>query len=209
MLCAHNKKAATAVQKNLFADELCPIPVSKKNPGLNFDEHGRAHSSLEKLAQLPAVFNSQSGTISAGNSSGITDGAAFVHVSCEQQSHHQLELLDYESVALDPKLMGLGPVAATQNLLKRHKLQVADLFAVELNEAFAAQVLACQQQLKIPEDRVNIRGGAIALGHPIGATGTRILVTLSHILKEQRDALGIATLCVSGGQGIAVLVKAL
>lgn len=201
------QKATDAQNNNLFDTEICKIPDTKKIPGLKIDEHVRPQSTLEKLVKLPAVFNPDSGTISAGNASGITDGAAFVHVSDKKQSHHTLELVDYECVALDPKLMGLGPVAATQNLLKRHNLSVKDLDAVELNEAFAAQVLACQATLKIPENKLNIRGGSIALGHPIGATGTRIIVTLAHILAGKTGALGLATLCVSGGQGVTVLVK--
>ena len=112
-------------------------------------------------------------------------------------------------IALDPKRMGLGPVESTLKLLKRQGLSIHDLEAIELNEAFAAQVIACNRELKIPENKLNIRGGAIAIGHPIGATGARILVTLNHILKGKSGALGVATLCVSGGQGVAILVRAL
>jgi acetyl-CoA C-acetyltransferase len=119
----------------------------------------------------------------------------------------ECEILDYETVALDPKRMGLGPIEATQRILQRQGLTVQDLAAVELNEAFAAQVIACNRTLQIPEDRLNARGGAIAIGHPIGATGTRILVTLAHQLKGKSGALGIATLCVSGGQGVAILIR--
>jgi acetyl-CoA acetyltransferase family protein len=180
-----------------------------KQPGLTEDEHRRGGTTLESLAKLPPVFDRTNGTVTAGNSSGITDGAAFVRLSAERDGASEVELLDYEMVGLDPKKMGLGPVPATRNLLKRQGLEIGDLDAVELNEAFAAQVLACNRELGIPEDRLNIRGGSIAIGHPIGATGTRILVTLTHLLKGKPGSLGLATLCVSGGQGFAVLVRGL
>jgi acetyl-CoA acetyltransferase family protein len=155
------------------------------------------------------VFDAKNGTITAGNSSGITDGAAFVHLSNQKSSHMMAEILDYETVALDPKRMGLGPISAVQNLLRRQNLKMSDIEVIEINEAFAAQALACQSALSIPSEKLNPRGGAIALGHPIGASGARIVVTLLHQLKEKPGALGIATLCVSGGQGVAVLVKSL
>lgn len=207
------KRAAEAWKAGKFAAEILPIPADAKNPdkfpGLSEDEHMRSDTTLEKLAKLPAVFNAKSGTITAGNSSGITDGAAFVHVSSLQSANALAEFLDYETVALDPRRMGLGPVQAVKNLLSRHGLKVQDLEAVELNEAFAAQVLACQKELKIPEEKLNLKGGAIALGHPIGATGARITTTLLHLLKGKPGALGIATLCVSGGHGVAILVRSL
>ncbi len=187
---------------------LKPI-LSPVLPILSEDEHRRADISLASLSKLPPVFDSLHGTVTAGNSSGITDGAAWIHLSSIQQSHALAEVLDFETVAIDPKLMGLGPVSAVQKLLGRHGLRVQDLEAVELNEAFAAQVLACQTTLKIPSEKLNPNGGAIALGHPIGATGARILVTLLHCLKNKPGSLGIATLCVSGGQGVAILVKSL
>ena len=132
-----------------------------------------------------------------------------MQLTSDRRASSELELLDYETIALDPKRMGLGPIESTLRLLKRQGLTVQDLEAVELNEAFAAQVIACNRVLKIPNERLNVRGGAIALGHPIGATGTRILVTLSNVLKGKTGALGIATLCVSGGQGVAVLVRSI
>jgi acetyl-CoA C-acetyltransferase len=192
-----------------FLAETFEIPADGKNLGLREDEHRRGDSTLASLAKLKPVFDPKTGTITAGNSSGITDGAAFLHISSDRGSHAMAEILDFETVALDPKRMGLGPVPAMQNLLKRQGLTVRDLEAVEMNEAFAAQVLACQRTLKIPTEKVNPRGGAIALGHPIGATGARILVTLLHQLKGKPGALGAATLCVSGGQGVAVLVRSL
>jgi len=200
------QKADKAWTSGKFDAETFEILGDAKNPSLRDDEHRRAQTTLESLAKLPTVFD-KAGTITAGNASGVTDGSAFVHVSGERLVSSELELLDYETVALDPRRMGLGPVAATQNLLKRNGLTINDIDAFEMNEAFAAQVLACNRELKVPLEKINQHGGAIALGHPIGATGARILVTLSHVLKNKTGALGIATLCVSGGQGVSVLVR--
>lgn len=201
------KKADAAWTSGAFLDETFEIPPDGKNPGLREDEHRRGDTTLASLAKLPPAFDPKIGTITAGNSSGITDGAAFIHVSSTRNTHAMAEVIDFEVVALDPKRMGLGPVPAVQNLLARHQLKASDLEAVEINEAFAAQVLACQKTLQIPPEKLNPRGGAIALGHPIGATGARILTTLLHELKGKRGALGLATLCVSGGHGVALLVK--
>jgi acetyl-CoA C-acetyltransferase len=203
------QKADVAWSKGLFNSETFEIAGDEKNPGLKDDEHRRASTTMESLAKLPPVFDKKSGTVTAGNASGVTDGAAFVHVTADRLVTSELELIDFETVALDPKRMGLGPVESTLNLLKRNGLTVNDIEAFEMNEAFAAQVIACNRELKVPMEKINLRGGAIALGHPIGATGARILVTLSHVLKDKTGALGIATLCVSGGQGVAVLVRVL
>ena len=203
------QKADLAWKSGLFDAETFEIKGDEKNPGLKDDEHRRGSTTMESLAKLPPVFDKVSGTVTAGNASGVTDGAAFVHVSADRLPTSELELIDFETVALDPRRMGLGPVTSTQNLLKRHGLTVNDIESFEVNEAFAAQVIACNRDLKIPMEKINRRGGAIALGHPIGATGARILVTLSHLLKGKTGALGVATLCVSGGQGVAVLVRAL
>ncbi len=202
-------RAEHAWKSGLFAGETFEIVGTEKNPGLKEDDHRRPQTTLESLAKLPPVFDKKSGTVTAGNASGVTDGAAFVQLTSDRRASSELELLDYETIALDPKRMGLGPIESTLRLLKRQGLTVQDLEAVELNEAFAAQVIACNRVLKIPNERLNVRGGAIALGHPIGATGTRILVTLSNVLKGKTGALGIATLCVSGGQGVAVLVRSI
>ena len=203
------QKADRAWKTGLFLDETFEIPGNAKNPAFREDEHRRGETTLASLSKLSPVFEPKTGTITAGNSSGITDGAAFVHVSDTKGPHTFAEVVDFETAALDPKLMGIGPIAAVQNLLKRQGLKIEDMEAVELNEAFAAQVIACQRTLKIPEAKLNARGGAIALGHPIGATGARILVTLLHQLKGKKGALGLATLCVSGGHGTAILVRTL
>ncbi|MEO5666555.1 MAG: thiolase family protein [Bdellovibrionota bacterium] len=202
-------RAGRAAEKGLFKEETFEIQSSKMKTPLAIDEHARPQTTLESLAKLAPVFDAKSGSVTAGNSSGITDGAAFVKLSDNSQDA-LAEILDYEQCALDPKLMGIGPVECTETLLKRNGITVGDLEVVELNEAFAAQVIACQRQLKIPSEKLNPNGGSIALGHPIGATGARIVVTLVHELRRRGSGkLGLATLCVSGGQGVAVLVRSL
>ena len=209
------QKATEAWKSGFFKAET--FPIESQGPGfpLATDEHMRSGTTLESLAKLPAVFG-KGGSLTAGNSSGITDGAAFVHVSSQKNAQSQAEILDFEIVALDPRRMGLGPIAATRALLSRQGITPTDLAAVELNEAFAAQVLACQRELQFIPETLNSKGGAIAIGHPIGASGARILVTLIHRLNElapnhskSTDCLGLATLCISGGQGISVLIRAL
>ncbi len=160
---------------------------------------------------MPAVFR-KGGTVTAANASGITDGAAALLVTSEAAAaRHGLQpagyLLDWEVVGVDPRIMGIGPVPATRRLLQRNGLDFADIEAVELNEAFASQALACLAQLPFDSTRVNPDGGAIALGHPIGATGARIVVTLLAGMAERGQRRGIATLCISGGMGIAVLIE--
>ena len=203
------ERAEKAWAAGQFATEVFEIPADGKAPGLATDEHRRAGTTLAALAKLPPVFDPKTGTITAGNSSGITDGAAFVCVSKTKSAASEAEILATETVALDPKRMGLGPVSAIGNLLSRQGLGVADIEAFEINEAFAAQVLACQKELRIPMERLNAWGGSIAIGHPIGASGARVLVTLLSRLAGKPGALGVASLCVSGGLGIAVLVRRL
>lgn len=198
-----HQRASDAWKKNLFQDEV--LPVEHKLATLEKDEAYREDSSLDALAKLPPVFL-ENGSLSAGNSSAIVDGASWLWIS-SQNKNAIAEILDYEVTALDPKLMGLGPVQSVQNILNRNKLSIDEIAAVEINEAFAAQMLACQADLKIPAEKLNARGGAIALGHPIGATGARIVTTLAHRIKGQRDNLGIASLCISGGQGLSVLLR--
>lgn len=202
------RRADSAWKLGEFSDETFIIHDKKKNFSLTGDENRKGSTSFDNLSKLRPVFDTQNGTITAGNSSGITDGAAFVHVASEKAEHTLAEVIDYEVIALDPKKMGLGPVESVQNLLKRNHLSIHDIETIELNEAFAAQVLACQRYLHIPHEKLNPKGGSIALGHPIGATGTRILTTLMHTLKNRTGTLGIATLCVSGGHGVSILIRA-
>jgi acetyl-CoA C-acetyltransferase len=166
---------------------------------------------MEQLAKLPTVFK-EGGTVHAGNSSGITDGAAAVVVLSEDAAERLgVEPLGRVTAAtqagVDPRVMGIGPVPATRELDEKLGLGIADFDLIELNEAFAAQVLAVDRELQLDHDKLNVNGGAIALGHPIGCTGTRILVTLLHEMARRDVRLGLATLCVSGGMGTSLLVE--
>jgi acetyl-CoA C-acetyltransferase len=195
-----------AREAGVFDAEIVPIPGV-----LERDEHPREGVTTEKMAKLPPVFR-EGGTVHAGNSSGITDGAAAVIVAAESAVEaHGLEpfarLVDWTNVGVEPAIMGIGPVPAVRTLLERQELALSDIDRIELNEAFAAQVLAVGRDLDLDWDRVNVHGGAIALGHPIGATGARIMVTLLHELNRSESRLGLATLCVSGGMGTTLLVE--
>ena len=191
-----------------------PLPKGEgKSNGVSFatDEHVRVKTTIEDLRKLPSVF-AKDGTVTAGNSSGITDGAAAVVVMSEkavQESDTEplARIVDYEIVGVPPEIMGIGPVPATRTVLKRQKLSLADIDLIELNEAFAAQVIACDRDLQFDQERLNVNGGAIALGHPIGCTGVRITTTLVHEMKRRKAKRGLATLCISGGMGIALLVE--
>jgi acetyl-CoA acetyltransferase family protein len=174
------------------------------------DEHYRAGTTIQDLAKLSPVF-SKTGTVTAGNSSGITDGAAALLVMSEEAlkqsgAEPQARLIDYEIVGVAPEIMGIGPVPAVRALLGRQKIDLDEVDVIELNEAFAAQVIACDRDLHLDPDKLNVNGGAIALGHPIGCTGVRITTTLLHELEKRSAKLGLATLCISGGMGIALLV---
>ena len=204
------KRCAAASEAGRFKDEIAPVTVPGKKGDLVVaaDEHPRADTTLESLAKLPPVFDTQKGTVSAGNSSGITDGAAallLMSEACAQElGYAPLAWVGAATQAgVDPKVMGIGPVPAFRALQKQNGLSARDYDLVELNEAFAAQVLACQRELEFPAERLNVNGGSIALGHPIGATGARIVVTLLHEMKRRKSANGLATLCISGGQGLA------
>jgi acetyl-CoA C-acetyltransferase len=177
------------------------------------DEHVRANTTIQSLRKLPPVF-SKDGTVTAGNSSGITDGAAAVVVMSEEAvkksgAEPLARIVDYEIVGVAPEIMGIGPVPATRAVLERQELSLSDIDLVELNEAFAAQVIACDRDLQFDQERLNVNGGAIALGHPIGCTGVRITTTLLHEMERRKAKRGLATLCISGGMGIALLVESI
>jgi len=207
-------RVEAAVGEGVFGEEILPVEAADdrgRPVRVEADEHPRSGVTIESLAKLPPVF-SKTGTVTAGNASGITDGAAaVVLVSEEKVSALGVEPLawvrDYVAVGVDPKRMGIGPVPATRQLLEQNGLDLADIPLIELNEAFAAQVLACKKEMAFDLDRVNVRGGSISLGHPIGATGTRIVVTLLHEMRRRNESLGLATLCVSGGLGMALLLE--
>jgi len=207
-------KAKKAIEEGKFYQEIVPVEIADKKGKkmlVTTDEHPRPDTTLEKLAKLPPVFK-EGGTVTAGNSSGITDGAAALVLTTETHAEELglnpiAEILGATSAGVDPKEMGIGPVPATRKLLKIYNLELSDIDLIEINEAFAVQVLAVERELKWDNDTRNIRGGAIALGHPIGCTGAKITVTLLHSLIQENKELGLATLCVSGGQGMSLLVK--
>jgi acetyl-CoA C-acetyltransferase len=207
-------RVESARRDGVFAEEILAVTATDgrgKPFVVEEDEHPRSGVTLEGLAKLPPVFK-KDGTVTAGNASGITDAAAAVVLASEDKSEDWGSnplgyIRDYVAVGVDPKRMGIGPVPATKQILERNGLRLEDMPLIELNEAFAAQVLACQRDLEFDEERVNVRGGAISLGHPIGATGTRIVVTLLHEMSRRGVERGLATLCVSGGLGMALLIE--
>jgi acetyl-CoA C-acetyltransferase len=218
------RKATAAIDEGRFAREIAPVTLPASAAGLSArsaattidrDEHPRGDTTIETLRKLPAVFGEvegQPGIITAGTSSGITDGgAALVLASADAARARGLapraRILGWASAGVDPRLMGIGPVPAIRKLQARIGLGIDDFDLVELNEAFAAQVLAVLREAPISADRLNVNGGAIALGHPIGCTGARIVVTLLHELERRGATRGLATLCVSGGMGMAMAIE--
>jgi len=211
-LCSQTR-AAAAVEAKRFDSELAPVTLETKKDPQTFsrDEHLFLGATMEKMAKLSPVF-SKSGTITAGNSSGITDGAAAVVLASENFAKKNnlkplARILAVTSVGVDPRIMGIGPVPALRKMEQKHRLRVGDFDLIELNEAFAAQVLACDRELHFEREKLNVNGGAIALGHPIGCTGTRITVTLLHEMLRRKAKRGVATLCVSGGLGMALAIE--
>jgi len=211
--CESQRKAIAAAESGAFADELLPVSVPQKKGEtlVCADEGPRAGVTMEKLAALRPAFK-KDGTVTAGNASSINDGAA----ACVVMEAGEAERLDVEPLArfrayacggVDPSLMGTGPIPAVRNVLKKAGLSLDDIDLIEANEAFAAQFLAVGQTLGFDMDKVNVNGGAIALGHPIGASGARILVTLLHAMKRRDAKRGLATLCIGGGMGIAMIVE--
>jgi len=212
------RKAEAAIAAGRFVEEITPAPgrdAKGKPIELATDEHPRAGTTIESLRKLPAVFepiDGVAGIITAGTSSGITDGGAAIVLADEQDAARRGitplgRIVGWATSGVDPRIMGIGPVPAVRRLLDRTGLALGDFDLVELNEAFAPQVLAVLRDLPIDPDRVNVNGGAIALGHPIGCTGTRIVVTLLHEMARRGARLGLATLCVSGGMGIAMAIE--
>lgn len=206
-------EAATAAGR--FVDEIVPV-TARDDRGRDVicdaDEHPRAGVTAASLAKLPAVFD-RDGSVTAGNASGITDGAAAVIVTSAEKAAAMgvspiAVIRDFVAVGVEPRRMGIGPVPAVRQILKRGGLSLRDISLIELNEAFAAQVIACQRELEFDAEKVNRSGGAISLGHPIGCTGTRIVVTLLNDMRRTQSPLALATLCVSGGMGMAMLLEA-
>jgi len=211
-LCSQTR-AAAAIENGRFDDELASVTLeSKKGPQtFSRDEHVFVGATMEKMAKLSPAF-SKTGTITVGNSSGITDGAAAVVLASEDFARNNnvkplARVLAVTFVGVDPRIMGIGPVPALRKMEQKHQLRLADFDLIELNEAFAAQVLACDRELHFDHAKLNVNGGAIALGHPIGCTGTRITVTLLHEMLKRKAKRGVATLCVSGGMGVALALE--
>src|SRR5689334_4355612 len=208
-LCSQ-QRAKRAVDSGRFDAEIVPLTIESKKGSQVFarDEHPIREASIDKMAKLKPVFSAD-GTITAGNASGITDGAAAIMLASDAfVERNRLKplarVLAATSVGVDPLRMGIGPVPALRKLEEKHGIKLLDADLIELNEAFAAQVLACDRELHFDRSKLNVNGGAIALGHPIGCTGARIVTTLIHEMKRRNVARGLATLCVSGGLGIAL-----
>ena len=208
-------KAVKAIAAGAFKQEIAPVTIKSKKGEIVFDtdEYPKSDTTAEKLGGLRAAFK-KDGTVTAGNASGINDGAAaLVVMSADKAKQLGIKpiarIRGYASGGVDPRIMGMGPVSATRKALAKAGLAVSDLDLIEANEAFAAQFLAVGKQLEFVSEKVNVNGGAIALGHPIGASGTRILVTLLHAMEARQANIGLATLCIGGGQGVATIVERL
>jgi acetyl-CoA C-acetyltransferase len=208
------QRAAAAIAAGRFEAERLPLELKDRKGNATLfttDEHVRAQTSIDDLKKLAPVF-AKDGSVTAGNSSGITDGAAAIVVLSEaalEESNAEplARIIDYEIVGVPPEIMGIGPVPAVRAILGRQNLSIADIDLIEINEAFAAQVIACDRDLQFDGETLNVNGGAIALGHPIGCTGVRITTTLLHEMKKRKSKRGLATLCISGGMGIAMLFE--
>jgi acetyl-CoA C-acetyltransferase len=206
-------KALRAIREGRFEEEIVPVPLTTKQGTYLFrtDEHPR-ETTLEKLLELPPVFKPEKGTVTAGNASGINDGAAAVVLASEETVKEQgltplARIRAVASAAVPPSEMGIGPVPAARKALSKADLRLADIDLVELNEAFAAQALAVIKELDLDPAKVNVNGGAIALGHPVGCSGARIVVTLLHEMRRTGKKTGLATLCIGGGQGTALVLE--
>ena len=198
------RRAAAALHACVFTDEVVPVPLPDGAPFAR-DEYPRAGTTLDGVAKLKPAFR-KDGTVTAASASGINDGAAALLVTSEQTK--PLARIVATAVAgVDPSCMGLGPIPATRKVLKRAGLKIDQIDLIELNEAFAAQAIACMRELKLDPAKVNIYGGAIALGHPLGATGARLLTTLAHALRRTNGRYGLVTMCIGVGQGIAMIVE--
>ena len=206
-------RAVRAIDEGKFAQEIVPVEVRQKKGTVvvDTDEHPRRDTSLEKLAKLPPVFK-KDGTVTAGNASGVNDGASAVLVMDEKAAKDygldaKVRIVSVASAAIDPAYMGLGPIPAIKKVLKKANLKIKDIGLIELNEAFAAQALACIKELNLDMEIVNVNGSGISLGHPIGCTGARITTTLIYEMERRGVDYGLASLCVGGGQGMAMIVE--
>ncbi|HWP28626.1 MAG TPA: thiolase family protein [Chloroflexota bacterium] len=208
------RRAAAAIREGRFRDEIVPVPIPQRRGEtvlFDTDEHPRPDTTLEALAALPPVFR-KGGTVTAGNSSGLNDGAAALLLMTREKADElglrpMARYVQSAVVGVDPMYMGIGPIPATRRLLERTGLSIKDIDLVELNEAFAAQVIPCIRELDLDPAKVNVNGGAIALGHPLGCTGARLATTLLHEMQRRRARYGLVTMCIGVGQGIATLFE--
>ena len=209
-----HRRAVAAQQTGRFAKEIVPVPIPQKKGEavlVALDEQPRSDTTLEKLAALKPVFR-KDGSVTAGNSSGINDGAAALVLMARNRAQRlgfipRARIVASAVAGVDPAYMGLGPIPATRKVLQRAGLSIKDLDVIELNEAFAVQVLQCVRELEIDEEKLNVNGGAIALGHPLGCSGARLVVTLLHELERRGGRYGLATMCIGVGQGIATIIE--
>ncbi|GAB3055447.1 thiolase family protein [Virgibacillus ainsalahensis] len=207
------RRANNAINEGRFRDEIVPIEVKQKKRSLLLedDEHPRPQTTLEKLSNLKPAFK-KNGTVTAGNACGRNDGASALVVMRESKAKKLglkplARIIDWATSGVSPEIMGIGPVSAVNSLLAKTSRQVGDIDLFELNEAFAAQALAVIRELSLDQEKVNVNGGAIALGHPVGSSGARIIITLLHELTKRKQQTGIATLCAGGGQGMAIMIE--
>ena len=207
------RRASRAIEEGRFKDEIVPVEVKERKGTFLFeqDEHPRPNTTIDKLAKLKPVFK-ENGTVTAGNACGRNDGSTALVVMKESEAKALglkplARVVDWATAGVSPEIMGIGPIPAVQNLLKRTGKQIQDIDLVELNEAFASQSLAVIRELGIDMDKVNVNGGAIALGHPVGSSGARIITTLLHELIKRKQQFGVATLCAGGGQGMAIMIE--
>lgn len=208
-----HERAAASQQADVFAREIVPVqvPTRKGTRVIEQDEQIRPDTTVEQMAQLQPVFKRQ-GTVTAANASSINDGAASIVLTSGQAVEEKglqplAKIISYAAVGVDPNYMGIGPVPAIKRALVRANLTIDDIDLFEINEAFAAQYLAVEQELQLDRNRVNVHGGAIALGHPVGASGTRVLLSAAHTLHERQERYAVVSLCIGGGQGIAMIIE--
>lgn len=207
------QRAVAAVDGGRFKDEIIPVTVHGKKEDVIYDtdEYPRRDASLEKLSKLKATFK-EGGTVTAGNASGMNDAASGVILMSEDKAKElgilpMAKVVSVATTGVDPDVMGIGPISSSQKALAKAGLTVDDIDLFEINEAFASQCIACQRELGIPDDKLNVNGGGISLGHPVGATGSRLIVTLMYELKKRGEKYGLATLCAGGGMGTAVVIE--
>jgi acetyl-CoA acetyltransferase family protein len=205
--------AAEAFKNGRLQDEIVPVPVGRKGELIKDDDHMRPETTIEALAKLKPAF-AKDGFVTAGNASGIVDGAAMLVVTTSENAKQKNKtplgrIVSWGISGCDPEIMGIGPVPATQIALERAGMKIDDLDLIEINEAFAGQILAVAKELGINQEKLNVNGGAIALGHPLGASGTRLLLTVLYELRRRKQRYGLASACIGGGQGIAMIVESL